>query len=161
MKKMCDYYNFDYSYIEPQDIKGNKHYLGIYESEGIYKIFLTLGAKRYLYMDSNGHNASTVAGVKKKAINYLNKKYGRYGIFEHFNNSRVIPAAESGKTESVYLDDPIENTTVDYLGNEISYKELTSVSIRATEYSMNRSKKFIEYLSGIKHSKKGDLIING
>ena len=161
MKKMCDYYNFDYSYIEPQDIKGNKHYLGIYESEGIYKIFLTLGAKRYLYMDSNGHNVSTVAGVKKKAINYLNKKYGRYGIFEHFNNSLVIPAAESGKTESVYLDDPIENTTVDYLGNEISYKELTSVSIRATEYSMNRSKKFIEYLSGIKHSKKGDLIING
>ena len=160
LKRMCDHFELDYSYIEPLDIKGNKHPLGVYESEGIYKMFKTLGAKRYLYMDGSGHNASTVSGVKKSAIEYLNNRYGRYGIFEHFNNGLVIPAAVSGKTESVYNDEPIEGVNIDYLGNKIEYSELTSVSIRQCDYSMNRSEKFIEYLLGIRHTKRG-AYING
>lgn len=161
LKRMCEHYDIDLGYIEPYDIKGEKHPLGIYESDcanGVYRLFKTLGAKRYIYMDGTGHNASTVSGVKKSAIEYLNKRYGRYGIFEHFNNGLVIPAAVSGKTESVYNDNVISGEAIDYLGNLFTYHELSSVSIRQCDYSMNRSDKFIEYLLGIRRGKRSQYI---
>jgi hypothetical protein len=150
---MCDHYHIDRSLIHPKDKKGKDQFIGIWDYEGTYKIFKTLGAKRYLYMDENGHNQSTVAGVRKQAIDYLNRTYGRYGIFEHFTSGIVIPANESGKTESIYNDNEIEGECYDYLGSKVHYHELTSVSIKPTEYSMNRSTKFIEYLLNIRRFK--------
>lgn len=47
------------------DPKGIRHYMGVFESEGTYPEFATLGAKKYAYRDSSGKLHITIAGVRK------------------------------------------------------------------------------------------------
>lgn len=49
------------------DPKGKRHYIGIYEYDGEYKRFKTMGAKKYAYEDMDGSLHITVSGVNKKA----------------------------------------------------------------------------------------------
>lgn len=48
------------------DPSGEIHYMGVFEDEGRYNRFVTLGAKKYAYEDKRGLHL-TVAGVGKKA----------------------------------------------------------------------------------------------
>lgn len=47
------------------DKKGNRRYMGVFELDGTYKRFATLGAKKYVYEDDSGLHI-TIAGVNKK-----------------------------------------------------------------------------------------------
>ena len=51
------------------DSKGNKHYLGVYEPDGSYTQFKTLGAKKYVYYQKDKRGIPclhiTIAGVNK------------------------------------------------------------------------------------------------
>lgn len=47
------------------DSIGKIHYMGVYEQENDYKRFKTLGAKKYVYEDSDGDLHITIAGVVK------------------------------------------------------------------------------------------------
>ena len=49
------------------DPNGHRHYMGVFELDGIYDRFVTCGAKRYAY-EANGHLSITVSGVSK-AVN--------------------------------------------------------------------------------------------
>lgn len=86
------------------DTKGIRHYMGVYESEGVYEQFKTLGAKRYAYI-KDGKLGCTIAGVPKK------KKAGcftgaeiieREGGLDAFEDGLVFE--NTGKLESVYND---------------------------------------------------------
>ena len=44
------------------DRTGKEYYLGLYDYEGTYKRFITMGAKKYAYEDPEGHLHITVAG---------------------------------------------------------------------------------------------------
>ena len=58
------------------DRKGNKRYMGVFELDGTYKRFATLGAKKYVYEDDTGLHI-TIAGVnKKKGAEELQKAGG-------------------------------------------------------------------------------------
>lgn len=46
--------------------KGSIHFMGIYELDGHYEKFCTLGAKKYCYLDEYGLHI-TISGVQKKA----------------------------------------------------------------------------------------------
>lgn len=48
------------------DPAGVRHYMGVYENDGSYDRFVTLGAKKYAY-ETNGKLHITVAGVGKEA----------------------------------------------------------------------------------------------
>ena len=48
------------------DPEGNKHYMGLYEYEGMYKEFKTMGAKKYAYVDDKDKLHITIAGVNKR-----------------------------------------------------------------------------------------------
>lgn len=47
------------------DAKGKRHYMGVYESEGIYEKFKSCGSKKYCYIQ-NGKLHVTIAGVDKR-----------------------------------------------------------------------------------------------
>lgn len=47
------------------DANGVRHYMGVYEYEGEYKQFRTLGAKKYAYVDADEKLHITIAGVSK------------------------------------------------------------------------------------------------
>jgi hypothetical protein len=153
LRLMCDYYSLPYGYIEPCDITGEKQPLGIWDTEAggtkkPYRIFKTLGAKRYMYLQGD-EVVMTCAGIRKEAINYLIKKYGRIGVFEHFNHNLLVPAEESGKATAYYTDFEFEGAAVDYLGNEFHYSEMSCVSLVNSDYSLSRAQKYIDYLEGL------------
>ena len=83
------------------DPKGKTHYLGVWEYEGEYKTFKTLGAKKYVYTDQDGSVHVTIAGVnKKKGAEELAKRGG----VTAFRPGFVF--REAGGLESVYNDEP-------------------------------------------------------
>ena len=48
------------------DPTGKKHYMGLFEYEGEYKEFKTMGAKKYAYVDQDDKLHITIAGVNKR-----------------------------------------------------------------------------------------------
>ncbi|MGC3777863.1 hypothetical protein ACPUD5_26075, partial [Escherichia coli] len=61
MKAMCVYYSLDESLLSPKTKEGKTKMMGVWDYEGTYKKFKTLGAKRYLLLD-NEKLKLTVAG---------------------------------------------------------------------------------------------------
>lgn len=79
------------------DRKGNEHYMGVYEFEGTYERFCTMGAKKYAYVE-DGELHLTVSGVNK------NKGAAELGSIENFKSGFIFRAA--GGNELIYNDHP-------------------------------------------------------
>ena len=110
------------------DPKGNKHYLGVYENEGTYKRFITIGAKKYAYEDATGELHITVAGVSKyKGAQEL----ARRGGLDAFKEGFIW--YDAGGMESVYNDDPeIKEINIDDHKLQIS----SNVLLRQSTYTL-------------------------
>lgn len=80
------------------DIKGQRHYMGVYEDDGHYDRFITLGAKKYAYEDG-GKLHITVAGVGKTTGA---QELAKAGGLEAFREGFVF--RDAGGLESVYND---------------------------------------------------------
>lgn len=80
------------------DPKGVRHYMGVFESEGKYDAFVTLGAKRYCFKIGDDL-VITVAGVPKKAGS---EELQRKGGIEAFIDGFIF--RESGKLRPDYND---------------------------------------------------------
>lgn len=110
------------------DRKGNKYYLGVCEYEGTYSRFVSLGAKKYAYIDSRETLHITVAGVGKSigAVELASR-----GGIESFKEGFTFYKA--GGTESVYNDDPeVKRLTVDGHTLEIT----SNVLIKDSTYTL-------------------------
>lgn len=98
------------------DIKGQRHYMGIYEYEGMYKRFETLGAKSYVYEDDVGRLHITIAGVPKRAGALELEKMGGFSAY------KTGAIFHDGITETRYNDKrQLTDTVID--GHKV---ELTS-----------------------------------
>lgn len=103
------------------------HYMGVYEPDGEYKRFSTLGSKRYAYEDMRGDLHITISGVSKKAAAELGK-------LENFKEGFIF--YHPGKTEADYVDFPES----DQLIVDDKLIEITSyVIIRETTYNLSIS----------------------
>lgn len=113
------------------DPAGNEHYLGVYELDGVYKNFVTLGAKKYAYEYADGTLGITVAGVgKSKGAAELQNAGG----LKCFKEGFVFRAA--GGTESIYNDIPYTEHP-DHLVYDGKIVWLTSnVVISDSEYTL-------------------------
>lgn len=87
------------------DPSGNRHYMGVYECEGTYDHFRTLGSKRYV-IEQNGKISSTIAGVNKKSGS---KYFSEHGI-DSLQDGMSIK--DSGHLVAYYNDDEIHKITV-------------------------------------------------
>ena len=138
--------------LSPLNKKGIPKPIGIWEYEGMYKRFKTLGAKRYLVQKQDGSYQLTVAGVNKKmALEYLVKTYG--DPFKGFTHKMVIPPEYSGRLTLTYIDEPISGYVTDYLGNTAYYEELTAIHMEPSEYTMSMSdtyRIFMNMMYGVK-----------
>lgn len=91
------------------DPKGRRHYMGVYENEGTYDLFSTLGAKKYVTMTA-GNLQITIAGVGKKTGSrellqlWQQSDPGRYETPLHLFRSGLT-FREAGGLEAVYNDD--------------------------------------------------------
>lgn len=81
------------------DSKGKVHYMGVYEDEGVYPTFKTLGAKKYVNTDGSGKLHCTIAGVAKKEGG---EELERAGGIEAFSEGFVFH--DAGGMELIYND---------------------------------------------------------
>ena len=106
---------------------------------------------------SGGKLHTTVAGSnKKKTAEYLERTYGRYYAFYKFDDNMKIPASDSGRTSSYYIDYETSGVIRDYLGNEGAFHELTSVHVEQTEYNLSITDAYIKFFLGVQM--KGEVI---
>ena len=152
LKQACEFHEFDFSLTKPKNIHGEEKPLGVWEFEGIYDEFMTLGAKRYMWLKDDRWNL-TVAGVNKKSgMNYLLKraKEENKSPFDFFNMDLIFPATDSGRNVLTYIDTPMSGTITDYYGIVAEYEELSGIHMESTDYSLNPMKNFLDYLFMIK-----------
>ena len=153
LERACKFHNIDPATIRPRTIEGKEKPLGVWDFEGIYSRFKTLGAKRYM-TEKNGEISITVSGVNKHcAVPYLLEKYGG-GVFEAFTEGLYIPPQHTGKNTHTYIDDEQTGFIRDYRGVTAAYHELSSTHLEAAEYSLSLSDAYIDYLKGIRESGK-------
>lgn len=150
--KMCDELDFDPSLLKPKTIKGESKPLGIWEFEGNYNRFKTLGAKRYLVQESESYTL-TVAGLSKaNGIEYIKNVCENYSdkIFNMFNDELYIPSDKTGKMTHTYLDNEQSFNVIDYNGKEKIEHSLSSVHLGACDFTLSISKQYLQFLSNLK-----------
>lgn len=154
LKTACNYHKIDFNLCAPKNKQGKVKMLGVWDFEGVYRRFKTLGAKRYmvecenaLTVDGKSYDFSlTVSGVNKKnAIPYLLDTY-KDKIFENFTNYLRIPPGHTGKNIHTYIDYETSGTVTDYNGNTAKFYEKSGVHLENTEYTLNLSAQFLKYL---------------
>ena len=113
--------------------------MGVYEHDGYYKRFATLGAKRYAYEDPDGKLHITIAGVAKAAgARELEK-------LENFRDGFIFQ--NSGKTASTYVDHPPMDSLEYREGNIPRMIEITPfILINETTYFMSLTDEYRELL---------------
>ena len=131
----------------PKNKFGKPKPIGVWDYEGTYDKFKTLGAKRYLTL-KNGVYQVTVAGVNKKMVSdWFNSM--KKDPFDIFNTDLIVPSVYSGRNILTYIDVEQRGTLVDQNGVSYEYFEYSSIHMESTSYSMHRSDAFRDYLVGL------------
>lgn len=151
LEKAMRHHGFDLERIRPKDIKGRPHTLGIWDFDGDYDEFKTLGAKRYMVREGNKYKLTVAGCAKKSAMAWIEQEAVKEHCtpFDLFGEGLVVPAGHSGRSISTYIDYPETITVTDYQGNTGTYHTPTCLHLSETEYSLNISDRYKEYLLGI------------
>lgn len=155
----CRHHHISIAETEPKTIKGVMKPLGVWDFDGSYKRFKTLGAKRYMVQEADTEQINiTVSGLNKRVtVPYictgwsydLNTHDENNSPFEVFTNGMYVPAEYTGKNTHTYIDDPVRGTVTDYQGNNARYYEKTCVHMEGADYSLSISQDYIEFILGL------------
>ena len=155
-KEAAEYYDLPLDMFMPKTRKGESKLIMEFEEEtkgGEWAAFKSLGSKRYLYMTAEHELVLTVSGVNKRvALPYLIKKYGKYGIFKHFNEDLVIPAEYTGKLTHYYLEGQYSGEVADYKGEIVKYNCKSGVYLEKTSYSFSLEAAYLSYLKEVQEN---------
>ena len=153
IKKMCLHYKIDYNRLEPKTKEGVTKPIGVFEIDGHYKRFKTLGAKRYLVEFESGEMEMTVAGLSKKnGLKYLQENNkNNTDVFKAFNDEMYIPAEHTGKMTHTYIDEPMEFKLQDYLGNEGLGSSLSGVHLEKADFTLSLARQYIDFIKNLKN----------
>lgn len=154
LKNMCEFYNIDFNRCKPKTNKGVEKLIGVWDFEGTYLKFKTLGAKRYIYTEINNKTGKedlhiTIAGLNKKhGANYLMKTYKTFEkVFKNFDNDLYVPADETGKSSSFYIDYEISESITDYTGITEKVTSKTGLHLEPAEFTLSIPIMFINFLA--------------
>lgn len=128
------------------DPKGNRHYMGVFELDGVYDRFITCGAKRYAY-EADGHMSITVSGVSKAVNEATGVSFAveELGKLENFHEGFIW--RKSAGTMSVYNDDDLFDYTDPETGKTVQI--IKNVAIIPTTYEMTYAKDYRRLLQEI------------
>ena len=131
------------------DAHGEVHYMGVFEDDGTYKNFSTLGAKKYCYTDLNDKLHITIAGVNKRlgAEELGNIKNFKEGFIFH----------DAGGTESTFNDNIALEMTVD--GHMLTVTD--NLVIKPSTYTLGVTQEFKDLIDGLVRIRYADHDIRG
>lgn len=153
LKRMCDFRKLDFNLMKPKTKEGIEKMMGVWDYDGHYTHFKTLGAKRYLVRYDDGFLQLTVAGLSKKnGIEYMNKicdnDYKK--VFDMFDDELYIPADETGKNTHTYIDDEMKIQSIDYQGNIEDVTIPSAIHLGKCEFTLSISKQYNKFLQDFK-----------
>ncbi len=148
LNNMCNELGFDPELLTPKTVKGEVKPLGIWEFEGNYDRFKTLGAKRYLVQEGDKYSL-TVAGLSKaNGVNYIKDVCNNDSekIFNMFNDNLYIPSDKTGKMTHTYIDIEQAHLVTDYLGNVETEYSKSGVHLEACDFTLSISQQYLDFL---------------
>ncbi len=164
LNQAAKYHKINPERFSPATIDGKIKTLGLWDFEGVYSHFKTLGAKRYCvswYDETIRINGAeypvsiTVAGLNKRsAIPYIFDTLAKGDIlkvFDAFSEDLHIPPEFTGKMTHLYIDYPQKGKMRDYQGNIADYEELSSVHLEPASYDLSLAMRYVEYLKNLQN----------
>lgn len=149
IKQVANFYNIDIKRFEPADCKGIPHKIGLFDNDGEYEYFKTLGAKKYCYIDKATKKLHiTVAGVPKVGVSALKNN------INNFNDNLFFKACDTGKKQIFYNDEQPTLKVIDYLGNADIIKEKKGICLMPCSYTLSKSLVYAPKLSDISSNRK-------
>lgn len=135
--------------LEPKNKHGERKPLGIWEHEGHYNQFKTLGAKRYLYREGDSFSLVVAGLSKQKGMDYMKKQCENDPdrIFTMFNDKLFIPASDTGKMTHSYIDEESNFEVEDYLGNVEMVNPKSSIHLGPCEFTLSVSRQYAKFLN--------------
>lgn len=130
--------------LAPKDIKGVRHHIGLFEVDGHYDNFKTLGAKRYVVMKGDQFKI-TVAGLSKGAASYIEE----IGGMEAFVDGLTVPAEKSGRLTHTYSEETAHNLITDYLGNTCEMKQVGFIHLEPSPYVLTVSDDYTRFVQSV------------
>lgn len=148
-----DYYNIDYTELCPKTIKGVEKQIGVWDYEGKYEYFKTLGCKRYLTY-ANGVYDLTCAGLPdKNGLTALLKDGSNIiDVFNRFSDDFKVDSEHAGKLAHFYNDEPYKINVIDYNGFRGTIECKSCVVLFPVGFSINGSIEynlFLDYFIGL------------
>lgn len=162
MHRVLKNHNLNKNLLSPKTKHGITKTIGVWDFEGTYKLFKTLGAKRYLTLEGD-KLALTVAGLSKQnGIDYLIGQAGgiKENVFNLFNDNLYVPAEKTGKMTHTYLDNPQKFIMVDYKGESATIETESGVHLEKCEFTLSLSTNYLKFMNqlskgylyrGVKH----------
>lgn len=146
LETALNYHGLPLESMKPKTIKGIEKPLGVWDFDGFYKEFKTLGAKRYI-VNHDDNILITVCGLSKKSgKEYIAKQSNP---FDFFNSGMYVDSEHTGKMTHTYIDYEIEGVITDYLGNDAYYNEKSFIHLEKTDYLLSLTKMYIDYYRGL------------
>lgn len=152
LKTMCNTYKIDFSDVSPYTIENEQKIIGLWDFDGHYKKFKTLGAKRYMVLTDKDELKITIAGVNKKTgAEYLKTKKDP---FESFTDELVIPKEYSGKKTLTYSNDSFTEEVTDYNGITAVVSESTWSHMESVDFSLNMTDAYMELITYVQQKER-------
>lgn len=130
--------------LAPKDIKDVRHHIGLFEVDGHYDNFKTLGAKRYAVM-KDGEFKITVAGLSKGAAPYIDENGG----MDVFVDGLTVPAEKSGRLTHTYSEETAHNLITDYLGNTCEMEQHGFIHLEPSPYVLTVSDDYTRFVQKV------------
>lgn len=161
------FYNLNKKMYYPKTIKNKIKPLGIWDYEEDYKLFKTLGAKRYCfsynddYFNKNFSNEEnffiTVAGLPKKSgkeaiiKRAIERKVSPFDIFAYEmddveNYLLTIPSEETQKITISYHNETFSEEMTDYQGNTMYVRETSFAFSEKVPFAFNTTDDYLNLL---------------
>ena len=166
LQTACNFHGIPFADCKPKTIKGIEKLLGVWDFEGIYEKFKTLGAKRYMVKEKNAltinrtgrgvtltnDGTEFLTSARQLYIDYQSvmEKYGENGIFNAFTNYLYLPPVATAKNILTYIDYETSGEITDYNGIKCKFNAKSGVHFEPSEYHLSLSVLFLKYLQGLK-----------
>ena len=145
IQKVSSALNIPFENYAPEDSKGVKHLLGIFECETgagrkyTYDRFITQGAKKYC-VEIDGQIEITVSGVPKSGNRCLSR-------IEDFRDDLVFDYKYTNKQTIMYNDNQSPVDIVDYLGVKYKVDDKSGCCLLPTTYKLGKSLDYANLLT--------------
>lgn len=159
LQACLDHYGLNPEAIEPLTVEGVKKPLGVWDFDGHYRRFKTLGAKRYMVEKDDGSIKTTIAGVGKKAgAEYFKSKEDPFKAFE---NGAKISADKTGKLTHKYIDERGEFDIIDYRGEEAHIVVESGIYLEGASFTLGLSSDYENLIKELQMGYSDDVAYYG